>query len=168
MGVARPLEQPYMKQPRQESAQARILLVDDEEDILDILARLLRSASYLVDLAGNGQMALEHVARQDYDLIISNIRMPVMGGEEFYRRLAGSFPHMVRKVIFCTGDIANQDTQRFLSSLGAPVIFKPFQLRTVLEVVAWQLARERERLPMHVSMHTVSSNLEASSGTALS
>ncbi len=110
MGVARPLEQPHMKQPRQESAQARILLVDDEEDILDILARVLRSAGYLVDLVSNGQMALEQVARQDYDLIISNIRMPVMGGEEFYRRLTSAFPRMVRKVVFCTGDIANQET----------------------------------------------------------
>jgi CheY-like chemotaxis protein len=110
---------------------------------------------------------LEQVALRDYDLIITNMRMPIMGGEEFYRRLTSSFPRMSQKVVFCTGDIANQDTQRFLGSTGAPVIFKPFQLRTVLEVVAWQLARERERLPAHVPLPVASSGLKASHSTAL-
>ena len=167
MGVTKTPEEPHMKQSRQESAQTKILLVDDEQDILDILARVLGSAGYHVDLASNGQMALDQVAVKDYDLIVTNIRMPVMGGEEFYRRLSSSFPRLSRKVVFCTGDIANQETQRFLGSTGVPVIFKPFELRTVLEVVAWQLARERERLPVHVPVPTASSNLEASPSTAL-
>ena len=167
MGIAALPGETHMKPPRQELAAIRILVVDDEEDILDILARVLGAAGYQVDLASNGEKALERLALQDYDLIITNIRMPIMGGEEFYRRLTNSFPRMSHKVVFCTGDIANQDTQRFLGSTGAPVIFKPFQLRTVLEVVAWQLARERERLRAHVPVPAASSSLKASPGTAL-
>jgi CheY-like chemotaxis protein len=167
MGVAALPGETHIKQPRQESVAIKILVVDDEEDILDILARVLGSVGYHVDLASNGQKALERVALQDYDLIITNIRMPIMGGEEFYRRLTNSFPRMSHKVVFCTGDIANQETQRFLGSTGAPVIFKPFQLRTVLEVVAWQLTRERQHLPAHVPVPAPSSNLKASTGTVL-
>ncbi|MGB9880250.1 MAG: response regulator [Anaerolineae bacterium] len=118
----------------------RILLVDDEQAILDILVRVLKTAGYEVDTAGNGQEALQRVARRDYDLIITNIRMPVLDGRAFYRQLCGSYPHLCQRIIFCTGDTADVATQRFLNSTGAPVIFKPFQLTTVLEMVACKLA----------------------------
>jgi len=126
-----------------QSGRASILLVDDEQDILDILARTLVMAGYDVDMANNGRVALDRLALADYDLIISNIRMPVMGGEEFYGQLSLLHPRLAKKIIFCTGDIANPTTQRFLTGTGAPVIFKPFQLTTVLEVVSWKLAKER-------------------------
>jgi DNA-binding response OmpR family regulator len=132
-----------MKQSRHASLQSKILLVDDERDILDILARVLVSAGYDVDTACNGQVALEKIALQDYDLIITNVRMPVMSGDVFYRQLCVSHPCLSKRVIFCTGDIANLATQRFLNSTGAPVIFKPFQLSTVLEVVSWKLTKAR-------------------------
>ena len=124
-------------------AQGRLLIVDDEQDILDILARALGAAGYVIDTAPNGFAALQALAVHEYDLILSNIRMPVMGGEEFYRQLCRLHARLSRCIVFCTGDIANLATQRFLSSTGAPVIFKPFLLRTVLEVVASKLARER-------------------------
>jgi CheY-like chemotaxis protein len=167
MGVTKAPEESHTRQSHPEPALTRILLVDDEADILEILARVLESAGYCVDLASNGQMALEQVALKDYDLIITNIRMPVMGGEQFYRLLSTSFPRLSRKVVFCTGDIANPHTQHFLALTEAPVIFKPFQLRTVLEVVAWQLARERERLTAHVPVISASSKLEASATRAV-
>lgn len=117
-----------------------ILLVDDEQAILDILVRVLKTAGYLVDTASNGQEALQHIARRDYDLIITNIRMPVLDGQALYRHLSSFYPDLCQRVIFCTGDTADVATQHFLNSTGAPVIFKPFQLTTVLEVVSHTLA----------------------------
>jgi len=118
-----------------------ILLVDDEQDILDILERVLHSAGYRVTTARNGRQALQDAvaARQDYDLIISNIRMPVMDGRAFYRRLRALRPRLSQRVIFCTGDIAEPSTQRFLKSTGAPVLFKPFPMSALLEVVGQKL-----------------------------
>jgi DNA-binding NtrC family response regulator len=132
---------------RRPSKENRILLVDDEQDILDILSRTLEMAGYHIDLASNGKRALEMVAARKYDLIITNIRMPIMNGEAFYRILSNSFPHMARKVIFCTGDIAYLTTQASPSNTGVPVILKPFQLRDVLETVACQLSPEHGRVP---------------------
>ncbi len=132
-----------MSKSNRASTPTRILLVDDEQDILDLLARVLASAGYHVDTANNGQAALDQLPVQEYDLIITNVRMPVMGGEAFYRELCNSYPRLSKRVIFCTGDIVNWATQRFLNSTGAPVIFKPFPLSTVLEVVSWKLAKER-------------------------
>lgn len=132
---------------RRPSKHSRILLVDDEQDILDILSRTLEMAGYDVNLASNGRMALEMVAAREYDLIITNIRMPVMNGVAFYRMLCNSFPHMASRVILCTGDIAYLTTQPSPGNAGVPVILKPFQLRNVLEIVAWQLSSEHDRVP---------------------
>ena len=125
----------------------KILIVDDEQDILDILTRALGTAGYEVETASNGQVALEKVSLQSYDLIITNIRMPVMDGEAFYRQLCSTYPDLSKRVIFCTGDVANPVTQRFLKATGAPVIFKPFQLNTVLQTVAWELNKDRATAP---------------------
>ena len=130
-----------MGKPGRPLTQKRILLVDNEQDILDILARVLVGAGYNVDMATDGRAALEQVSRRGYDLIISNMRMPVMSGEAFYRQLCTSHPNLSKRVVFCTGDIANASTHRFLNAAGAPVIFKPFQLRTVLDVVSRNLER---------------------------
>lgn len=143
MGLAETVKESPPKPSCRASLQSRILLVDDEQDILDILARALGIVGYNVDTACNGQLALDKVSAQDYDLIVTNIRMPVMGGEALYRELCSSYPRLGKRVIFCTGDIANLATQRFLNTTGAPVIFKPFQLSTVLEVVSWKLAKQR-------------------------
>jgi len=143
MGLAETVKESFLKPSCRASMQSKILLVDDEQDILDILARALGIAGYNVDTACNGQLALDKVSAQEFDLIVTNIRMPIMGGEAFYRELCSSYPRLGKRVIFCTGDIANLATQRFLNSTGAPVIFKPFQLSTVLEVVSWKLAKER-------------------------
>jgi DNA-binding response OmpR family regulator len=59
-----------------------MVLVDDEHDILDILERALQRAGYHVTRAHNGQHALHEIALRDYDLIITNVRMP---GLPFYR-----------------------------------------------------------------------------------
>ena len=148
MGLAETVKESPPKPSCRASPQSKILLVDDEQDILDILARALGIAGYNVDAACNGQLALDKVSAQDYDLIVTNIRMPVMGGEAFYRELCSSYPRLAKRVIFCTGDIASLATQRFLNTTGAPVIFKPFQLSTVLDVVSWKLAKDRT--PAHV------------------
>ena len=117
-----------------------ILLVDDEQDILDILERVLQSAGYHVTTARNGQEALQEIVIQDYDLIITNIRMPVLDGRAFYRQLCALDSHLSQRVIFCTGDIADPATQRFLKATGAPVLFKPFAMSALLEAVAHNLA----------------------------
>lgn len=118
--------------------------MDDEQDILDMLVRVMRGAGYDTDRASNGCEALEKVAAQDYDVIITNIRMPVLDGRAFYGQLCALDARLSQRVIFCTGDIADPTTQQFLAATGAPVVFKPFSLSILLEVVAQQLARQSE------------------------
>ena len=114
----------------------KILLVDDEQDILDIQSRVLIAAGYCVDTACDGLVALRKLASEDYSLVVTNLRMPELGGEGLYRQLCSSYPHLRRRVVFCTGDTANQDTLRFLTATGAPVLLKPFTIQALLATVS--------------------------------
>lgn len=113
--------------------------MDDEQDILDIQRRVLTAAGYDVDTARDGMMALRKVATQEYHLLVTNLRMPEMGGEALYRLLCSSYPHLRHRVVFCTGDTANQETLRFLTATGAPVLFKPFTIGALLSTVSQAL-----------------------------
>ncbi len=121
----------------------RILLVDDEQLITSALAHILRAAGYWADVAQNGREALEKVDRNDYDLIICDIKMPVMDGESFYRELRAVRPMLTQRVVFCTGDADCPAARRLLNDSGAPVIRKPFCLRNVLDMVSLELARDK-------------------------
>jgi CheY-like chemotaxis protein len=64
----------------------RILLVDDEADSREIVARLLELDGYHVETAQDGSEALDLLTRRSYDVILSDIRMPQMSGEALYPR----------------------------------------------------------------------------------
>lgn len=136
-----------MGEPSLESMPERILLVDDEQVIANALAHVLRSAGYHIDVACNGQEALEKVSHVHYDLIICDVKMPVMDGEAFYLQLRSSHPSLGKRVVFCTAYTDDPSTQRFLKDSGAPVIAKPFRLRAVLDMVSLRLEDSRCAAP---------------------
>ncbi|MGR9046445.1 MAG: HD domain-containing phosphohydrolase [Gammaproteobacteria bacterium] len=79
----------------------RLLLVDDEPNVLKALKRLFRTSGYTIHSAGNGAEGLEVLKREAIDLIISDMRMPQMDGAEFLGRAAEQWPDTVR--ILLTG-----------------------------------------------------------------
>jgi signal transduction histidine kinase len=117
-----------------------ILVVDDEPAVAALLAEALSRDGYKVDTAGNGAVALERLAAQKYDLIISDSGMPVLSGPELYRELERREPHLVRRFVFLTGDVLNPSTRAFLEQSGAPQLEKPFALESVKRVVRRVLA----------------------------
>ncbi len=86
--------------PLQPEKRARtILLVDDEENIISSLRRLLRRDGYQILTANGGSEALELLARHEVDVIVSDQRMPNMTGVEFLRRVKTIHPNTVRMVL---------------------------------------------------------------------
>lgn len=83
---------------------ARILLVDDEADILASLKRVLRPRKYEVDTAGNGEEALQKLATSPYDIIVSDLNMPGMTGIELLSRVANDYPEMIRIMLTAYSD----------------------------------------------------------------
>jgi CheY-like chemotaxis protein len=72
------------------------------------------------------------VRQQHFDLIICDLKMPRVGGMEFYRELESSKPEMTRRIMFVTGDVAGTDAERFLEETGTRWLAKPFRLKDLL------------------------------------
>lgn len=81
--------------------QARILIVDDEENIINSLKRLFRKESYQVFTADSGEGGLDVLEREEVDLIISDLKMPSMNGIEFLAKAKKIRPETLR--IMLTG-----------------------------------------------------------------
>ena len=112
-----------------------ILVVDDEESIQRLLGSVLQMDNHLVDTAKNGREALALIAERTYDLVITDIKMPDMGGRELYEQLVKQDPRLASRTIFITGDTVSPDTRTFLQQVKNPVLAKPFRVREVRETI---------------------------------
>ncbi|MBI4168305.1 MAG: HAMP domain-containing protein [Acidobacteria bacterium] len=118
----------------------RILLVDDETSILEVLGDVLRLDGHLVEAERDGIAALRRLRQERFDVVVSDLKMPGMGGQELFARLADIDPSLVRRLVFTTGDLANPETLKFLESAGNPYLQKPFDLNAVRSIVQRLLA----------------------------
>ena len=109
----------------------RILVVDDETILVELLTEFLKMNGHAVDEARNGQAALKLATANDYDVILTDLKMPGLDGQGFYDRLLKVKPQMARRFIFTTGDLANPKTQAFFQSTGCSYLSKPFRLESV-------------------------------------
>ncbi len=117
--------------PSGEPPNVRTLVVDDERDVAQLLQRLLVGQGHEVVLAANGEEALREFACADYrpfDLIISDIKMPGLGGCELYAHLKVVAPELRQRILFITGDTLSPTTSAFLQHSGLPHLDKPFTL----------------------------------------
>jgi CheY-like chemotaxis protein len=140
-GVAPQRRAPSDPAPAEAIARRRILVVDDEASIRQLLTGVLEIDGHDVHVASNGREALERVGREPFDLIITDIKMPVMGGPDLYRRLSDEANPLARRVIFITGDTVAPETRKFLQGVDNAVLAKPFRLRDVRESVRAALGR---------------------------
>jgi two-component system NtrC family sensor kinase len=113
----------------------RILLVDDNPIVSQVLNDILSLDGYGVDTAPNGIAALEKMEGRRYDLILTDLHMPELDGAGLYRELAKRQTHPPQKIIFLTGTAGISESQRLVQETGLPVLRKPFNLVDLLELV---------------------------------
>jgi PAS domain S-box-containing protein len=105
----------------------RLLIVDDELEIAEVLADGLGLAGHTCVTAGGGRAAQRAIEEGgDFDAIVCDLRMPDLDGPAFYRWLKERRPEMAAATIFMTGDALGQMARRFLGETGRPVLEKPF------------------------------------------
>lgn len=109
----------------------RILIIDDEQLLLDLLTHLLSKIGYEADQALDSREAAGKLKDQEYDAVFLDMKMPLMDGKEFYLKIQERFPDMAKRIVFITGDVANPETLSFLKETGAPFIQKPFTIKEV-------------------------------------
>ena len=120
------------------SRRGKILCVDDEPGIVRALDWLLRR-NFEVLTATSGEAAISLIQQHDFDVIISDQRMPGMTGVELLDRLQVGHPELVDRVVFMTGGAFSPGAAELLARSARPRIDKPFdpdEVRRVLGAVA--------------------------------
>ena len=102
----------------------RLLLVEDERKVSDLVARALRAESYAVDVAEDGQRGWELAQSYQYDLIILDLMLPQLPGEELLRRIRRTNPNV--PILVLTARAATQDKVNNFEAGADDYLTKPF------------------------------------------
>jgi two-component system response regulator HydG len=117
----------------------RVLLVDDERDLLDVLAQELGDMGFDVTALDNGRAALDAVGRRRFDALITDLKMPGMDGLEMLRLLKQTDPHL--PVIVITGYASDRARRAFDAREAYGLLLKPFTLEDMRRLVEAAVTR---------------------------
>lgn len=119
----------------------KILVVDDDADIRDLVLTKLESSGYDVETAGDGVTGLELAANNEYSLVISDVMMPGMSGVDMVRSMRAAEPPITVPVILLTAKNQERDIESGFAAGITDYVVKPFSPRELAARVAGILAR---------------------------
>jgi len=119
----------------------KILIVDDERSMRDVLSIMLKRAGYGVSAASDGEEAIAHIDKELFDLVITDLKMPKAGGLDVLRAVKESSPESVVLIITA---FASAESAVEAMKLGAyDYLTKPFQVDEVQLIVRNALEKRR-------------------------
>jgi DNA-binding response OmpR family regulator len=118
---------------------ARLLIVDDEEELVSALVERLVFRGYAVEGAADGRQALAMVKERPFDVVVADLKMPRIGGIELMRSLRREFPHV--RVILITGHGRTDDEVSALAEMANGLLLKPFAIEALVAKVEEVLGR---------------------------
>ncbi len=121
--------------PRSNHRGTRVLVVEDEPTVARLIADVLEDEGLRVDTLLDGREALDRAARERYDLVICDMKMPGLDGQHFYQSLARARHPLQGRFLFVTGDVIAHHTQEFLERNRLPHVAKPFRVEELTEKV---------------------------------
>lgn len=113
----------------------RALVVDDEVEVGELNAEILRKEGLGVDFVTSGEEALNRLQSCRYDIFLSDLNMPGVDGRKIYEALTTRFPHMLSRTVYITGDTMGESSLGLLRESGLPYLEKPVspsELRTLV------------------------------------
>lgn len=114
---------------------ARVLVVDDDNSVRDVMRLILVRVGYEVAVAGNGLEALEEMQVRAADLVLLDVEMPGMNGLEFCGRLRANPAWQSIPVIMMTGRPVHGVPEKASSAGAFELVLKPFDRATLLEKI---------------------------------
>jgi CheY-like chemotaxis protein len=125
-----------MTQTAIKSACAPVLLIEDEPAVLEFVRSALERNGYTVVCTESGAQALQLLATGEFHGVVSDMRTPGgVDGAQVHAWIVANRPNLAGKVVFITGDIANEETAQTLHRTGAPCVEKPFRVHDFISVV---------------------------------
>ena len=107
----------------------RMLIVEDDLALAEVLAEVLTYENCVVDVVSNGMEALERLSGFDYEGIVCDLMLPRLAGEGLYREVARAYPHLAHKFLFITGEASSRGGLcDFIPRTGNALLEKPFEM----------------------------------------
>jgi two-component system NtrC family sensor kinase len=123
----------------------RVLLADDEAPLRLIARAVLEEEGCIVEEAAAGQAALDILMAREFDLVVSDVRMPDLGGFEVYRLACAQRPSLAGRFLFVTGDVASGETADHLAATGCAYLEKPYHVDQLVQKASQVLKTARDR-----------------------
>jgi DNA-binding NtrC family response regulator len=117
----------------------RVLVIDDEQIILDSIRKILKEEDYDVDVSLSGRQGLDWALKKKYDVVLTDIRMPDIGGMRVLRDIKRAKPSL--PVVMITGYATVQSAVQAMKLGAMDYLEKPFTPEKILEVIASSVDR---------------------------
>jgi CheY-like chemotaxis protein len=131
-----------MSLPAIRQALLPVLLIEDEPAVMAYVQAALERSGYPVVCCESGVDALRLLENGEFLGIVSDMRTPGgVDGAQVHAWLAQHRPDLVTRIVFITGDIANEETVATLRETGAPCVEKPFRVQQFIDVVSKTIGR---------------------------
>ncbi|HET9130070.1 MAG TPA: response regulator, partial [Terriglobia bacterium] len=127
-------EVPLLASQESKPVKKRILVVEDDASIRQLLSEVLNAEGHVIDSVDNGVSAMMSIQQHEYDLIFSDIKMPKWSGIDLFNELKRQGHGHEQRIVFVTGDLMNPDTRNFLESTGCSWLGKPFDIAAVRRI----------------------------------
>jgi DNA-binding NtrC family response regulator len=113
-----------------------LLVIEDEASVQAFLRAALERNGYQIVLATSGEEGLRLLKEREFSGIVSDMRTPgEVDGADVHEWLQANRPEMVKRMLFVTGDIVNEETMQTLRRTGVPCIEKPFRVQELVNAV---------------------------------
>jgi DNA-binding NtrC family response regulator len=110
-----------------------VLLIEDEPSVANFVRSALERYGYKVTCAASGAEGLKLLQAGEFVGVISDMRTPGnVNGADVHAWISNHRPHMSARLLFITGDIANEETGTILKTTGVPFIEKPFRVQQLV------------------------------------
>lgn len=131
-------------QDEERGGACKILLVDDEKDVAELHGELCEAFGHHVRIALSGGEALRYLGEEEFDLILSDVRMAGLDGAALLREIERLYPHMTTRFGFITGDIMSPHMRGYLDQSGRPFLEKPVLPLALKEFIAHIISADEE------------------------
>ncbi len=116
-------------------ARRKVLVVDDEPEIVALLRDILEGRGFEVDSAPDARSALERIRESIYDLAVLDFNLPDMNGIMLHRQIRQMDPELAQRTIFMSGYVQAEGHSEYYATHGGPFLSKPFEVDDVLRAV---------------------------------
>lgn len=133
--AGKPLKAERFETTTRSAGTLRALVVDDEVGVAELISEILVMDGFVADIAHSGLEAMSCLKKQNYDLLLADLNMPVVDGPGLFAVLKKEHPEMLTVTGFITGDTMGSASQQFLQEAKRPYLEKPVSPAELRELV---------------------------------